>query len=92
MINNAIVLIDRIEIEIRDFERIPSDAVVEAALQRFRPIILTTFATSFRVDSIVSGGRNYVGAISNIHYDRSVICNNHHFVVYSCLIQVFYTM
>jgi len=56
VINNAIVLIDRIEIEIRDFERIPSDAVVEAALQRFRPIILTTFTTSLGLIPLYLGG------------------------------------
>jgi len=43
VINNAIVLIDRIEIE--EKENNPQDAIVVACLQRFRPIILATFTT-----------------------------------------------
>ncbi len=56
VINNAIVLIDRIEIEIRDNGRAPNEAVVEAALQRFRPIILTTFTTSLGLIPLYLGG------------------------------------
>ena len=56
VINNAIVLIDRIEIEIRDYNRMPAEAVVEAALQRFRPIILTTFTTSLGLIPLYLGG------------------------------------
>ena len=45
IINNAIVLIDRINIE-RDINgRTPADAVIEACQQRLRPIILTTCTT-----------------------------------------------
>jgi len=46
VINNAIVLLDRIQIEIDDYGRAPADAIVEAGVQRFRPIILTTATTS----------------------------------------------
>ncbi len=56
VINNAIVLIDRIEIELRDNQRPPPDAVVQAALQRFRPIILTTFTTSLGLIPLYLGG------------------------------------
>ena len=42
IINNAIVLIDRIRIEIDDNGLDPPRAVVEAAQGRFRPILLTT--------------------------------------------------
>ncbi len=56
VINNAIVLIDRIEIEIRDYQRSDKEAVVEAALQRFRPIILTTFTTSLGLIPLYLGG------------------------------------
>jgi multidrug efflux pump subunit AcrB len=45
IINNAIVLIDRIGIEINDNGLDPSQAVVHAAQQRLRPILLTTATT-----------------------------------------------
>ena len=45
IINNAIVLIDRIGIEIDDNGLDPPRAVVEAAQGRFRPILLTTATT-----------------------------------------------
>lgn len=45
IINNAIVLIDRINIEIVENGRTPSDAVIEACQQRLRPILLTTCTT-----------------------------------------------
>ncbi len=45
VINNAIVLLDRIEIEQRALGRTPQDAVIAACLQRFRPILLATVTT-----------------------------------------------
>lgn len=45
VINNAIVLIDRIRIEIEDNGMDPSEAVPHAAEQRLRPILLTTATT-----------------------------------------------
>jgi multidrug efflux pump subunit AcrB len=45
VINNAIVLIDRIKIEIEEHGRTPPDAIVEAAQRRLRPILLTTATT-----------------------------------------------
>ncbi|MDX1389288.1 MAG: efflux RND transporter permease subunit, partial [Acidobacteriota bacterium] len=45
VINNGIVLLDRINIEIRDHGREPAEAVVEAAQRRLRPILLTTVTT-----------------------------------------------
>lgn len=45
IINNAIVLIDRIGIEINDNGLEPAQAVVHAAQQRLRPILLTTATT-----------------------------------------------
>jgi multidrug efflux pump subunit AcrB len=45
IINNAIVLIDRIAIEINDNGLEPAQAVVHAAQQRLRPILLTTGTT-----------------------------------------------
>ncbi len=45
VINNAIVLIDRIKIEIEENGLPPARAVVEAAQRRLRPILLTTATT-----------------------------------------------
>lgn len=45
VINNAIVLLDRIAIEIDDNGREPPAAVIEAAQLRLRPILLTTVTT-----------------------------------------------
>ena len=45
IINNAIVLIDRIRIEIEDNRLDPRQAIVEAAQGRLRPILLTTATT-----------------------------------------------
>jgi len=45
VINNAIVLLDRIRIEIEDNGLPPGRAIVEAAQQRLRPILLTTATT-----------------------------------------------
>lgn len=45
VINNAIVLLDRIRIEIVDHGLSPQDAIIQAALLRFRPILLTTITT-----------------------------------------------
>lgn len=55
VINNAIVLIDRIEIEIAA-GRTPADAIIEAAQQRFRPILLTTFTTTLGLIPLYLGG------------------------------------
>lgn len=56
VINNAIVLIDRIKIEIEDFDRTPYDGIVAAAQQRFRPILLTTFTTTLGLIPLYLGG------------------------------------
>ncbi len=45
VINNAIVLLDRIELEIRQNGLTPSEAVPAACRQRLRPILLTTATT-----------------------------------------------
>jgi multidrug efflux pump subunit AcrB len=56
VINNAIVLVDRIEIEENDLKRNPQDAIIVAALQRFRPIILATFTTVLGLVPLYLGG------------------------------------
>lgn len=45
VINNAIVLLDRIQIEMDENGRDPAHAVIESAQQRLRPILLTTATT-----------------------------------------------
>jgi len=46
VVNNAIVLLDRIRIEIQDNGRAPARAVLESAQRRLRPILLTTLTTA----------------------------------------------
>ncbi len=55
IINNAIVLIDRIEIESNKNSDLRT-AVKEACLQRFRPIMLTTFTTVLGMIPLYMGG------------------------------------
>ncbi len=55
IINNAIVLIDRIEIESTKWDSLV-EAVREACLQRFRPIMLTTFTTVLGMIPLYLGG------------------------------------
>ena len=45
VINNAIVLLDRIKLEIEDNGLDPPHAIIEAAQRRLRPILLTTMTT-----------------------------------------------
>lgn len=56
IINNAIVLLDRIAIEIRDFGRTQADAIMTACQQRLRPILLTTATTVLGMTPLLWGG------------------------------------
>ncbi|MDC1106868.1 efflux RND transporter permease subunit, partial [Prolixibacteraceae bacterium] len=56
VINNAIVLIDRIEIEQSELGKPLKDAIIDAGVQRLRPILLTTFTTSFGLIPLYLGG------------------------------------
>ncbi len=56
VINNAIVLVDRIEIEESEIKRKPQDAIIAACLQRFRPILLATFTTVLGLIPLYLGG------------------------------------
>ena len=57
VINNAIVLLDRIRIEIEENGLDPQRAVVEAAQRRLRPILLTTVTTIGGLTPLlISGG------------------------------------
>ncbi|MBO3697818.1 efflux RND transporter permease subunit [Roseivirga sp. E12] len=67
IINNAIVLVDRMEIEQNDFGRSPQDAVIVACLQRFRPILLATFTTVLGLLPLyLSGGEMWEGMAVSI--------------------------
>ena len=56
VINNAIVLIDRVSIEGEEYGKPPFRSIVDAAKQRFRPIILTTFTTTLGLIPLYLGG------------------------------------
>lgn len=45
VINNAIILIERIDYELEVTKLSPQDAIIEAAQRRIRPILLTTMTT-----------------------------------------------
>ena len=67
VINNAIVLIDRIEVEQNTLKRSTQDAVIAACLQRFRPILLATFTTVLGLIPLyLSGGEMWEGMAVSI--------------------------
>ena len=67
VINNAIVLIDRIEIEQNQLKRSDQDAIIAACLQRFRPILLATFTTVLGLLPLyLSGGEMWEGMAVSI--------------------------
>ncbi|MFT7033419.1 MAG: multidrug efflux pump subunit AcrB [Cyclobacteriaceae bacterium] len=67
IINNAIVLIDRMEIEQNELKRNTQDAVIAACLQRFRPIVLATLTTVFGLIPLyLSGGEMWEGMAVSI--------------------------
>ncbi|MBV1924192.1 MAG: efflux RND transporter permease subunit, partial [Flavobacteriaceae bacterium] len=67
VINNAIVLIDRIEVEQNTLKRSVEDSVISACLQRFRPILLATFTTVLGLIPLyLSGGEMWEGMAVSI--------------------------
>jgi multidrug efflux pump len=56
VINNAIVLIDRIKLEIEENGLDPAQAVIQASQQRLRPILLTTATTIVGLVPLWLGG------------------------------------
>ena len=56
IINNAIVLLDRIAIEINEHGRAERDAIMAACQQRLRPIMLTTATTVLGMTPLLWGG------------------------------------
>ena len=67
IINNAIVLIDRMEIEQNVLKRKEEDSIITACLQRFRPILLATFTTVLGlVPLYLTGGEMWEGMAVSI--------------------------
>ncbi|WP_034058783.1 efflux RND transporter permease subunit [Lacinutrix jangbogonensis] len=67
IINNAIVLIDRMEIEQNVLKRKEEDSVITACLQRFRPILLATFTTVLGLIPLyLTGGEMWQGMAVSI--------------------------
>lgn len=56
VINNAIVLLERIKLEIEVNKLIPQQAIIEAAQRRMRPILLTTATTVLGLIPLYLGG------------------------------------
>ncbi len=56
IINNAIVLLDRIRIEIEDLGKNPDEAIEAACNHRMRPILLTTLTTTLGLIPLYLGG------------------------------------
>ncbi len=57
VVNNAIILIDRIDVEIAENPDVDRrDAILKAANNRFRPVILTTLTTSLGMLPLYFGG------------------------------------
>lgn len=72
LINNGIVLIDRIDIEVEEGAQL-NDAVINASLKRFRPIIMTTLTTIMGlVPLIFFGGEMWYGMANVIAYGLAV--------------------
>jgi len=56
IINNAIVLIDRIRIEVEELGEPEAKAIIDACQQRLRPILLTTATTVLGMMPLWWGG------------------------------------
>lgn len=57
VVNNAIILIDRIDVEISENPDVDRrDAILRAANNRFRPVLLTTLTTSLGMLPLLFGG------------------------------------
>lgn len=56
VINNAIVLLDRIKLEIEEYGLTPQNAVIEGVQRRLRPIFLTTATTVCGLLPLYIGG------------------------------------
>ena len=87
IINNGIVLLDRIDIEL-EAGRDPYDAVVTAAVARFRPIVMTTMTTILGLlPLIVSADPLFYGMATVIAFGLAVGT-----VLTLLIVPIFYTL
>jgi multidrug efflux pump subunit AcrB len=56
VVNDVIVLLEKTEIAITELGKKPYDAIIYAAQQKFRPVLLTTFTTVFGLIPLYLGG------------------------------------
>ena len=56
VINDSIVLMDKINIQIEHYKKPPADGIVQASVDKLRPVILTTLTTSFGLVPLWIGG------------------------------------
>jgi multidrug efflux pump subunit AcrB len=56
VVNDTIVLLEKTDIAIRDLGKKPYDAIIYAAQQKFRPVLLTTFTTVLGLIPLYLGG------------------------------------
>jgi multidrug efflux pump subunit AcrB len=56
VVNDTIVLLEKTDIAIKDLGKKPYDAIIYAAQQKFRPVLLTTFTTVFGLIPLYLGG------------------------------------
>ena len=78
VINNAIVLLDRIKVEIEQNGLDPARAVIESAQRRLRPILLTTCTTMGGMIPPMDGGRANVRTHGDRHHLRPLVRNPTH--------------
>jgi multidrug efflux pump subunit AcrB len=56
VVNDTIVLIEKTDIAIKELGKKPYDAIIYAAQQKFRPVLLTTFTTVLGLIPLYIGG------------------------------------
>jgi multidrug efflux pump subunit AcrB len=72
IINNAIVLLDRVDLELKE-GRPPYEAVVNAGVKRLRPILMTTLTTILGLlPLILFGGEMWYGMASAIAWGLAI--------------------
>ena len=86
VINNAIVLIDRIEIEINELKRSTQDAVIAACLTAFSSYFAYHIYNLTGLNTSLPGWWFNVGTNGRFNYGRSFVWNYNHAGVYSCFL------
>lgn len=78
VINDSIVLMDKINIQIEHYKKPASEGIVQASVDKLRPVILTTLTTSFGLIPLWIGGGDMwrpmaVGMIFGLFFATLVI-------------------